>query len=109
MVNNHSERLHIKEKDDTHKFHKKLSEHNSKNKYEYEKEKDEVDENSEIVIGVFINNKLQIIDSNCNFQDVHQEVECRIVCNEKIKQAIVTNEEIAVTDASIKDGNMAGV
>ena len=59
--------MYIKEKDDAHKFHKKLSEHNSKNKYEYEKEKDEVDENSGIVITVFINNKLRIIDSNYNF------------------------------------------
>ena len=58
---------------------------------------------------MFLNNKLKIIDDNCNFQHRRQEKFSRIAFNEEVKQEIVSNEEIASTDASIKDRNIAGV
>ena len=61
------------------------------------------------MIGVFVNDKLRIVDKNCNFQEMIQEEVIRIVFSEDIKQAIVKNEAIAATDASVKDGIMASV
>ena len=40
---------------------------------------------------------------------MNQEEISRIVCAEEIKLSIVRNEVISVTDASVKDGNMAGL
>ena len=54
------------------------------------------------MIGAFINNKLIMTDSNCNFQDMHQEVESIIMFNEEIKQTIVSNGAMKVKDASVK-------
>ena len=60
-------------------MHKKASDCDSQNKHEYEKEEDKVNYNSEGAIGSFINNKIQIANSNFNFQDMHQEVKSRTV------------------------------
>ena len=61
------------------------NENNSQNKCEYEKETDEIEHNSEGLIGAFANNTLRIIDINCNFHDMHQEVVRRFECNDEIK------------------------
>ena len=56
----------------------------------------------------FVNNALRIIDSNCDFQEIHQEEASTFVFNEEIKKVIVRKEEIVATDAFCKDGNMVG-
>ena len=58
LVNNESKILCIKENDNMCKVHKKASENNRQNKYEHEKEDDEIDNQSEVVIRVLVNNKL---------------------------------------------------
>ena len=40
---------------------------------------------------------------------MHQEEASRFELNKETKQSIVKNKEIASTDESVKDGNMAGV
>ena len=41
---------------------------NRQNKYDHEKEEDKIDDQSEGVIGMFVNNNLRITDINCDFQ-----------------------------------------
>ena len=88
---------------------KKLRENDSQNKHEYEKEDEEIDDQSAGVIGAFVNDKLRTIDRNCDFQEIHQEDTSRIVFAEDIKKSIVRNGVIATTDACVKDVNMEGV
>ena len=109
LINNHSERLYVKDDNAMHKVYVKVSDNNGQNKYEYEKEEEEIEVQCEGVIGVFVNNKLRIIDTNSDFQEIPQEDLEIIVFSEDIKQAIAENEAIAATDASVKDGIMAGV
>ena len=60
-------------------------------------------------IGAFGQNKLRIIDANCNFIEREEEEDNRTVFNEDIKLKIERKEAIATKDASVKDANMAGV
>ena len=48
------------------------NETNDQNNHEYEKEEDEIEDNSEGVAGVFASNTLRITNGNCNFQLAHQ-------------------------------------
>ena len=58
LINNHSERLHVKDDNDMYKVYIKVRDNNGQNKYEYEKEEEEIEVQCEGVIGVFVNNKL---------------------------------------------------
>ena len=109
LVNNHIDRLCVKENDNMRKACKKTNRNNIQDKHEYEKEAEEIEDNSQGVIRVFINNTLRIIDRNCNFQHMHQEDASRFVFNDEIEQEIVRKEVIAVTDASDKHVSMTGV
>ena len=60
-------------------------------------------------IGVFINNKLRIIDEKCDLQEEIQEEVSMIIFNKEVKQMIASNEAISAIDASVKKGNMAGL
>ena len=62
LVNNHSERFHIKENNDMHTIWKKVREINVQNKCEHEKEYEEMEAQSEGVIWLFVNYELRIID-----------------------------------------------
>ena len=108
-MNNLSERPRVKENNNVYKVYKKVSENNGQNKCEHEKEDKKIEERSEGTIGVHGNDELLILGTNRNFQAMIQEDAIRIVFSEEIKQPIVENEEIAATDASVKDGIMTGV
>ena len=50
-----------------------------------------------------------MIDKNCNFIDRTEEDVCRIIFDEEIKQVIVSNQTIVVTDVSTKDRHIKGL
>ena len=101
--------MYVKDDNDMYKVYIKVRDNNGQNKYEYEKEEEVIEVQCKGVIGVFVNNKLRIIDTNSDFQEIPQEDFEIIVFSEDIKQTIAENEAIAATAASVKDGIMAGV
>ena len=49
-----------------------------------------------------------IIYSNCMFQETYQEEASRFALNQETKQVMLSKEEIAVTDESVKDVIVSG-
>ena len=77
-----SEWLRVKVNNDACKVNAKVNENNRQSAYKYENKCDEIEEQSKGLIGVFINNKLIIIDDNCNFTCRRQEDVSRFFFNE---------------------------
>ena len=77
MLSEHVELLCVKGNDDEFKAHEKVSENKSQGKHENKKEWDEIDEQNEGVIELLINNKLRIIEENCNFREGSQDIASR--------------------------------
>ena len=73
LVSKHVEWLCTKVNNYEQKVHEKASENNCQSDYEHKKECDKIDEQSEGVTWVFVNNKLRVAKENCNFQEGWQE------------------------------------
>ena len=65
----------------------------------HEQECDEIDQQSEGVTWAFVNNKLRIVDENCDFHEGNQEEVNRITFKEEIKQVVGNNEATKLIEA----------
>ena len=78
----------MKENNNACKVHEKVSENNGQNKYEHEKEVDEIEEYCEGTIGVCVNDKLRVVCTNSNFQEIIHEDVVRIVLVKKLSKQL---------------------
>ena len=67
MFSEESETLHVKLNEEEHMLHKKVDENNRHGVCEFERNFVDIEESNEGVIGVFVKNKLRIVDKKKDF------------------------------------------
>ena len=67
LINNDSQRLHIKDNELVPKLYEKISKNNWQKIHEHNQEFKEIDQSCARVIGEFYHKKLRTIDENINF------------------------------------------
>ena len=69
LVNNEKEGLHVKRSDDVHNKYKNVVESYGHNMCEYESELEKIDNDSIVMIGMFVDGKLRDVEVNIDFTE----------------------------------------
>ena len=73
LIGEESEKLHVKVNEEEHMVHRKEDENNRQGVCEFERNCADIEESTEGVIGVFVNNKLRIVDKKKLFIKIIQK------------------------------------